>query len=129
MAAGRHLAVEQGQKPKSIVATIPEKADQARNRRKRGSSGGPIPTAWRWGSAASRDTAPSPLDMTSSPSATRRLSSSRPSMSGCDRNSSLELVVLGQFLPENAAKGEVGVLTRGNIQNGLEPDHDEGGTV
>jgi transposase len=79
---------------RGIRCTIPDKADQARNRRNLGSRGGRPPHFDPWttvsatrssaGSTASRGTALSPRDTTNSRSATRRPSSSRPSTSGCD---------------------------------------------
>lgn len=45
-----------------------------------------------------------------------------------DWHPSLELVVLRQLLPANAAQHKVGVLARRNLQAGLEPDHGESGT-
>src|SRR3954447_22869932 len=80
-------------------------------------------------STGSGGTARSPPGTTDSRSAARRPSSSQPSTSGCDRPPSLELVVLGQFLPANAAQSEVGVLARRDIQDCLEPDHAERRTV
>ncbi len=81
---------------RGIRCTIPDKADQARNRRKLGSRGGHHRTSTRSttasvmqssaGSTDSRDTSLSPRDTTSSPSATKRPSSSRPSTSGCNRS-------------------------------------------
>ncbi|MET9603324.1 transposase [Streptomyces sp. NPDC006459] len=67
---------------RGIRCTIPDKADQARNRQKLGSGGGRPPSS-TWptaasarrssvGSTASRGTAPWPRNATSSPSATKR---------------------------------------------------------
>ncbi|MFD6436920.1 transposase [Streptomyces venezuelae] len=81
---------------RGIRCTIPDKLDQARHRKQRGSRGGRPPTfdpvdypsATRSSaeSIASRGTAPWPRDTTSWRSATRRPSSSQPSTSGCDRS-------------------------------------------
>jgi transposase len=64
---------------RGIRCTIPEPADQIRNRRRRGSAGGRPPAFDR------QDyTGPWPLGMTSLLSASRRRSRSRRSSSGCD---------------------------------------------
>ncbi len=70
---------------RGIRCTIPDKADQARNRKKRGSRGGRPPTfdpedykarhAVECGINASKGTAPWPRGTTSSPSATKQPSS------------------------------------------------------
>lgn len=80
---------------RGIRSTIPTKTDQARNRKKLGSKGGRPPkfdpedykagTPSSAASIASKDTAPWPQDTTSSRSATRRPSSSRPSTRGCNQ--------------------------------------------
>lgn len=79
---------------RGIRCTVPDKADQVRNRKKRGSRGGRPPTFdaedYKVGtrssaaSIASKGTAPWQLATTSSRSATRRPFSSQPSTSGYD---------------------------------------------
>ncbi|GGT14233.1 hypothetical protein GCM10010254_38550 [Streptomyces chromofuscus] len=78
---------------RGIRCTIPDKVDQARNPKKRGSCGGRPPKfdpedykarhAVECGSTASSGTRPWRRGTTSSRSVTRRLFSSRPSTSGC----------------------------------------------
>ncbi|SEE26331.1 Transposase [Streptomyces sp. TLI_105] len=95
---------------RGIRCTIPDKADQARNRRKLGSRGGrrrastrsTTASAMRSSAAStvSKGTALSPRAMTSLRSAMRRSYSSQPSVNGCDLRS-----FAGQaaFVPVRAA--------------------------
>ncbi|GAA2936595.1 hypothetical protein GCM10010524_70840 [Streptomyces mexicanus] len=81
---------------RGIRCTIPDKADQARNRKKLGSLGGRPPKfdaedykarhAVSAVSTASKGTVPWRRDTTNSRSATRQPSLSQPSTSGCDQH-------------------------------------------
>jgi hypothetical protein len=82
---------------RGIACTIPEKADQVRNRKNKGRAGGRPPafdpgctssaTQWNAGSPGSSVTGPWPPATTSSPSATRPPSTSPRSTNGCSPTS------------------------------------------